>query len=317
MFAIKFGIQKFEYELRGRKFHIKTDHKCLQEIVNKNEFKNAKINRWLDEIQQHDFTISYKKGEEIGLADSLSRLPAEELEIEKSIKLKIFESHLKVGHRGVDETWYALDEETRKIDNIRKIIKLTLENCKQCIKYNDKNYGGSIYVTTNKINEKWGLDIMNNSGKYVLIAIDYFSRLGMAEEVQNKSSQEIIKFLKRSINKWGKPDEIVTDNAKEFIGNEFEQFLTNSSIIHRKTSKESHKSNGRVERLIKTIRKSILKSKDLNIKEIMERYNNTRHSAIKGTPCEVINGKIGALDANQGKDNYAARFKTLNREEFH
>lgn len=35
MYAVFWGIKKFEYELRGRKFHLMTDHKAQEEIRRK------------------------------------------------------------------------------------------------------------------------------------------------------------------------------------------------------------------------------------------------------------------------------------------
>lgn len=74
MLAILFGIEKFAYELRGRKFHLITDHKALERIRNKPEFNNNRINRFIEKLQDYDFTIEYKKGEELVDADALSRL---------------------------------------------------------------------------------------------------------------------------------------------------------------------------------------------------------------------------------------------------
>ncbi|KAF9742974.1 Retrovirus-related Pol polyprotein from transposon 17.6, partial [Nosema granulosis] len=63
MLAILFGIEKFESDLKGRKFHLMTDHKALAEIRNKPYFNNNRINRWIEQIQEFDFTIEYIKGE--------------------------------------------------------------------------------------------------------------------------------------------------------------------------------------------------------------------------------------------------------------
>lgn len=48
MYAIFWAVKKLEYELGGRRFKIKTDHKSLSEIRNKPDFNNATINRWIE-----------------------------------------------------------------------------------------------------------------------------------------------------------------------------------------------------------------------------------------------------------------------------
>ncbi|KAF9760990.1 Retrovirus-related Pol polyprotein from transposon 17.6 [Nosema granulosis] len=73
MYAVLFGIKKFESDLRGRKFHLITDHKALAEVRCKPYFENNRINRWIENIQEFDFTIEYVKGELMTDADALSR----------------------------------------------------------------------------------------------------------------------------------------------------------------------------------------------------------------------------------------------------
>jgi len=87
MYAIFWAVKKFEYELRGRRFKIETDHKSLAEIRKKPDFNNVRINRWVEKIQEFDFEITYKPGEEMVVADSLSRIYTEEEVIKKKINL--------------------------------------------------------------------------------------------------------------------------------------------------------------------------------------------------------------------------------------
>ncbi|KAF9756160.1 Retrovirus-related Pol polyprotein from transposon 17.6, partial [Nosema granulosis] len=67
------GVEKFEYELRGRKFELLTDHKALEDIRKKPYFNNNRVNRWIERIQDDDFSVQYIKGEFMGDADALSR----------------------------------------------------------------------------------------------------------------------------------------------------------------------------------------------------------------------------------------------------
>ncbi|WUR02937.1 reverse transcriptase [Vairimorpha necatrix] len=86
MYAVFWGIKRFEYELRGRKFKIETDHKALNEIRKKPCFNNNRINRRIEKIQEFDFTIAYKKPEEMVVADALSRIHMEDDEKKKKIR---------------------------------------------------------------------------------------------------------------------------------------------------------------------------------------------------------------------------------------
>lgn len=64
--------------------------------------------------------------------------------------------------------------------------------------------------------------------------------------------------------KIGEPEEIISDNVKEFVGKEFKEFCGEMGINHRLVSVESHQSNGRVERIIRTIREGLKNRKREN-----------------------------------------------------
>lgn len=62
---------------------------------------------------------------------------------------------------------------------------------------------------------------------------------------------------------------------------------------------ESHRSNERVERVIATIKKGLMKSKDKSLEEnvlrIVEGYNETYNSGIKCRPKEAWEDKLGIV----------------------
>ncbi|KRH94493.1 krab-a domain-containing protein [Pseudoloma neurophilia] len=62
MFAIYWALKNFEYELRGCKFKLETDHKALIEMRKRPQFNNNRINRGIELIQEFDFEIVYVKG---------------------------------------------------------------------------------------------------------------------------------------------------------------------------------------------------------------------------------------------------------------
>lgn len=62
MLAVFWAIKKSEYELRGRNFKLITDHRAEEFIRRRPEFENNRVNRWIEKIQEYDFTIEYSKG---------------------------------------------------------------------------------------------------------------------------------------------------------------------------------------------------------------------------------------------------------------
>ena len=76
MLAVVFGSNRFYTYLYGRPFRVITDHKPLEMIAKKPLLRAPpRLQRMLQKIQGYDFTIEYRQGKTMTLADTLSRLP--------------------------------------------------------------------------------------------------------------------------------------------------------------------------------------------------------------------------------------------------
>ncbi|KAF9752783.1 Transposon Tf2-6 polyprotein, partial [Nosema granulosis] len=199
MLAVVWGIEKFEYELRGRRFELMTDHKALEEIRNKPYFNNNRVNRWIERIQEYDFSVQYVKGELMGDADALSRQFQEEKQKENKLKgiskqtewkiMKhtiinrekeyakfddgsqkeipkieernelIEEIHTDLNHRGVKATHYKLKQKYYW-PGMKDSVTRILKECETCQVANRKTKGGVEFVTANRKGEKFAIDIM-------------------------------------------------------------------------------------------------------------------------------------------------------------
>lgn len=364
MYAVFWGIKKFEYELRGRKFRIKTDHKALAEIRNKPDFKNARINRWVEKIQEFDFEIEYNKPDEMVVADALSRVYTKEEESKEQVirarrdkqvegkrkkHVKIIngqefwvfddgkeqtmppenereqlikDCHVKLNHRGRTSVYYEIRKEFYW-PGVKDQIEKVLKNCETCQKYNRKTSGGTDFVCTTIYLEKIGLDIIEFREEivFIVVAIDYFTRRVWARVLKSKQAMGIVNFIKDLCAQGKKTEEIITDNGREFCNEQMRELCRTLNIEHRKVGVESHRSNGRVERIIRTLRDSILKSKEVEfadkVYEAIETYNLSFHVGIDCTPIEAVKdetGKVMLENSPQGK--YFKQFRRWYREEF-
>ena len=89
LLAIVFACQRFSTYLLGRSFIAESDHKPLEMIAMKN-LANAPphLQRMLLKLQRYDVTIKYRPGQQMQLADALSRCPARaSLEIKLDIRV--------------------------------------------------------------------------------------------------------------------------------------------------------------------------------------------------------------------------------------
>jgi hypothetical protein len=133
----------------------------------------------------------------------------------------------------------------------------------------------------------------NRGFRYVLIAINTFSKMVYCEPVKNKTAAEVASateiILKRSQTKF---KFCSTDNGSEFK-QRFIDVLNKNGIIHfynyNKTKAQI------VERCIRTIKTMIYKTMLLkgghnwvdNLQSVVDKYNSSYHSKIKMSPKEV------------------------------
>ena len=74
LLAIVFGVTKFHHYAYGRHVTIESDHKPLEMIVQKPIHSAPKrLQRMLVQLQGYDTTVTYKRGKEMFVADTLSR----------------------------------------------------------------------------------------------------------------------------------------------------------------------------------------------------------------------------------------------------
>lgn len=71
---MNWGIEHFDYYLKGKKFTIITDHTALKAMKEKHIFGNLKLERKRERLHAYDFDIIYNQGKTMIEADALSRL---------------------------------------------------------------------------------------------------------------------------------------------------------------------------------------------------------------------------------------------------
>ena len=72
--------------------------------------------------------------------------------------------------------------------------------------------------------------------KFILTYIDYYSSYQEVYVLKDITSREVIKVLMDIFARSGFPEEIVSDNAKQFVSEEFETFVKSCGIKHSPVS---------------------------------------------------------------------------------
>jgi len=116
--------------------------------------------------------------------------------------------------------------------------------------------------------------------KYIITAIDTCTCYLFAQALKRIRIEETIKFLKIIFSEKGILRVIQTDNGKNFVSTEFQDFLKLYSIIHKRSIYFHPQSQGMVERMNKTLCERLriycqqIEEWDLKLKEIIMGINS-------------------------------------------
>jgi len=104
---------------------------------------------------------------------------------------------------------------------------------------------------------------------YVLVVVDDYSRFALTIEViYSQETQVVTTILERLFAQYGLPKEILTDNGTTFASvwttgrHQFDQFCDSHGVSHKLAAPYYPESNGKVEALIKTIKRECLNHLD-------------------------------------------------------
>ena len=180
--------------------------------------------------------------------------------------------------------------------------------------------------------EHWHVDItyVNLSGTfyYMCVVLDGYSRTITHWEIKESMTEaEVEIVLQRAMEKYpaARP-RIISDNGPQFIARDFKTFVREAGMTHVRTAPYYPQSNGKLERVNKTIKaETIRPHAPATIEEaralvarFIDHYNNTRlHSAIGYvTPADKLAGREAAIfDARDKKLEAAREKRRLARQE--
>ena len=172
----------------------------------------------------------------------------------------------------------------------------------------------------------WGVDLADmqslsrkNKGiKYILCAIDLFSKYAFVLPLKDKKGTSIVNAFNKIIKQSNrKPNKIWVDQGGEFYNNAFEKWLSDNDIIMYSMYNEGK--SVVAERFIRTLKNKLYKHMTATGKkvyydvldDVVNKYNNTKHSTIKMKPIDVgDNNKRVYIDEHNEKDS---RFKVGDR----
>ena len=100
-------------------------------------------------------------------------------------------------------------------------------------------------------------DYTTFKGHEYLIICDTFSKYLFVYKVMSKSAQSLCLHLLELILQYGPPMSLSTDSGPPFASNELADFLTHHRIAHHTSSPHFPRSNGFIERQVRTIKTAL------------------------------------------------------------
>ena len=171
----------------------------------------------------------------------------------------------------------------------------------------------------------WGVDLADmqslsrkNKGiKYILCAIDLYSKCAFVIPLKDKKGISIVNAFDKIIKQSNrKPNKIWVDQGSEFYNHVFKKWLSGNDVIMYSTFNEGK--SVVAERFIRTLKNKLDKHMTASGKnvyydvldDVVNKYNNTKHSTIKMKPIDVGDNKRVNIDEHKEKDS---RFKVGER----
>ena len=158
----------------------------------------------------------------------------------------------------------------------------------------------------------------NKGIKYLLCAIDLFSKYAFAIPLKDKKGISIVNAFNKIIKQSNrKPNKIWVDQEGEFYNRVFKKWLSGNDIIMYSTFNESK--SVAAERFIRTLKNKLYKHMTATGKniyydvldDVVNEYNNTKHNTIKIKPKDVKNDNKRVY-INEYNEK-SARFNVNNR----
>ena len=156
----------------------------------------------------------------------------------------------------------------------------------------------------------WGIDLIDQiyppsskNHKFILVAMDYFTKWVEAIPLKNVTSKEMIEFVKEHIiYRFGIPQTTTTDQGTIFMSDGFEEFATGMRIKLQNSSPYYAEANGQVEASNKGVIKLIKRKIDeyprkwhTVLNEALWAYRMACHGAIKVSPYQLVYGHEAVL----------------------
>ena len=182
-------------------------------------------------------------------------------------------------------------------EGIDKDIETLVKSCKSCqtVKNSPPMSPLHPWLWPTKPWQRLHLDFAGPfQGRMFILVCDSHSKWPEIITMKSTTASKTIEELRKLFASYGLPEQIVTDNGPQFVSEEFATFTKANGVKHIKSAPYHPSTNGAVERLVQTFKKSMKASQDdgrphsQRLASFLLSYRSTPHSTTHETPSDLF-----------------------------
>ena len=313
MLAVTFGLEKFHHYTYGRETIVITDHKPLESMVLKSLCKAPKrLQSLLLRANQYNFSLVYRPGKSIPVADTLSRSPLQETSHSEQVFTVNNVSLLNIKDHRLNDIRCATQLD-RTMSDLKALIMDGWHNHRSdlpqsvtpyftyqdelTVQYGIVLRGERVVIPTSMRSEiiqpKIGTDLFSINEKNYLITVDYYSHFFEVDYLPDLSATIVITKLKHHFARHGIPDVVVSDCGTQYTSANFKKFSDEWRFKHEMASPGNSKANGAAEATVKIAKNMMIKSAKAKEDPYIGLLNirNTPTEGLQTSPAQMLFGR--------------------------
>ena len=147
-------------------------------------------------------------------------------------------------------------------------------------------------VKANSPGEVYGIDVAEIHGRFHIVCVDYFTCCIFERELRSVHSIDVIEALKSMFCDIRAPNKIISNNARYFTFEEFQDFTMRWSIYHITSSPCFPHGNAHAEKAVHVVKQIYMKADDVKLALLLLKMTpiSNNKNVIQEAPAKLFYG---------------------------